>query len=41
MPADMLFDATWWGYAAMTYDAFVAANGVYEIPAFDPGLTAD
>jgi hypothetical protein len=41
MPADMLFNATWWGYAAMTYDEFVAANGVYEIPAFDPGLTAD
>jgi hypothetical protein len=41
MPADMLFNAQWWGYAAMTYDEFVAANGVYEIPAFDPGLTAD
>jgi hypothetical protein len=41
MPADMLFNATWWGYAAMTYDEFVAAGGVYEIPAFDPGLTAD
>jgi len=41
MPADMLFNATWWGYAAMTYDEFVAAGGVYEIPPFDPGLTAD
>jgi hypothetical protein len=41
MPADMLFNAQWWGYAAMTYDEFVAAGGVYEIPAFDPGLTAD
>ncbi|MCD7769993.1 MAG: hypothetical protein LUH36_07770, partial [Oscillospiraceae bacterium] len=41
MPADMMFDATWWGYAAMTYDEFVAAGGVYEIPAFDPSLTAD
>jgi hypothetical protein len=41
MPADMLFNAQWWGYAAMTYDEFVAANGVYEIPAFDPSLTAD
>jgi hypothetical protein len=41
MPADMLFNAQWWGYAAMTYDEFVAADGVYEIPAFDPGLTAD
>jgi hypothetical protein len=41
MPADMLFNAEWWGYAAMTYDEFVAAGGVYEIPAFDPGLTAD
>ncbi|MCD7769188.1 MAG: hypothetical protein LUH36_03600 [Oscillospiraceae bacterium] len=41
MPADMMFDATWWGYAAMTYDEFVEAGGVYEIPAFDPSLTAD
>lgn len=41
MPADMLFNAQWWGFAAMTYDEFVAAGGVYEIPAFDPGLTAD
>ena len=41
MPADMMFDATWWGYAAMTYDEFVAAGGVYEIPAFDPNLAAD
>ncbi len=41
MPADMLFNAQWWGYAAMTYDEFVAAGGVYEIPAFDPNLTAD
>jgi hypothetical protein len=41
MPADMLFSPEWWGYAAMTYEEFVAAGGVYEIPAFDPGLTAD
>jgi hypothetical protein len=41
MPADMLFSPEWWGYAAMTYDEFVAANGVYEIPAFDLSLTAD
>ncbi len=41
MPADMMFNADWWGYAAMTYDEFVAAGGVYEIPAFDPSLTAD
>ena len=41
MPADMLFSAEWWGFAAMTYDEFVAAGGVYEIPAFDPTLTAD
>ena len=40
-PADMLFNAQWWGFAAMTYDEFVAAGGVYEIPAFDPGLVAD
>ena len=41
MPADMMFNDQWWGYAAMTYDEFVAAGGVYEIPAFDPNLTAD
>ena len=41
MPADMMFNAQWWGYAAMTYDEFVAAGGVYEIPAFDPNLVAD
>ena len=41
MPADMMFNAEWWGYAAMTYDEFVAAGGIYEIPAFDPSLTAD
>ena len=41
MPADMMFNPQWWGYAAMTYDEFVAAGGVYEIPAFDPGLVAD
>ena len=41
MPADMMFDAQWWGYAAMTYEEFVAAGGVYEIPAFDPNLAAD
>ena len=40
-PADMMFNAQWWGYAAMTYDDFVAADGVYEIPAFDPNLAAD
>jgi len=41
MPADMMFNAEWWGHAAMTYGEFVAAGGVYEIPAFDPSLTAD
>ncbi len=40
-PVEMAFNATWWGFAAMTLDEFVAAGGVYEIPAFDPGLTAD
>ncbi len=30
-PAEMLFDATWFGEAAMTYDEFVAADGVYTI----------
>ena len=40
-PADMMFNAQWWGFAAMTYDEFVAAGGVYEIPAFDPGLVPD
>ena len=41
MPIDMLFSPEWWGYAAMTYEEFVAANGVYEIPAFDPNLVPD
>ncbi len=40
-PMDMMFDASWWGYAAVSYDEFVAADGVYEIPAFDANLTAD
>ena len=40
-PVDMCFMDTFWGYKAMTYDEFVAAGGVYEIPAFDPGLTPD
>lgn len=40
MPADMMFNAEWWGYAAMTYDEFVAAGGIYEIPPFDPTLKA-
>ena len=30
-PVEMLFDATWFGEAAMTLDEFVAAGGVYEI----------
>ncbi len=30
-PAEMLFDATWFGEAAMSYDEFVAAGGVYTI----------
>lgn len=40
-PMDMAFDASWWGYAAMTYDEFVAAGGVYVLPAFDASLSAD
>ena len=40
-PVDMCFTDTYWGYTAMTYDEFAAAGGVYEIPAFDPGLTQD
>ena len=40
-PADMLFTDTYFGFVAMSYDEFVAAGGVYEIPAFDPNLTAD
>ncbi|MCD8116940.1 MAG: gamma-glutamyl-gamma-aminobutyrate hydrolase family protein [Oscillospiraceae bacterium] len=30
-PVEMLFDATWFGEAAMTYEEFVAADGTYEI----------
>lgn len=40
-PADMLFTDAYFGYAAMSYDDFVAANGAYEIPAFDPNMTAN
>ena len=40
-PADMLFTDQWFGFAAMSYDEFVAAGGAYEIPAFDPNLQAD
>jgi len=41
MPADTMFNPQWWGYSAMTYDEFVAAGVVYEIPDFDPNLTPD
>ncbi len=41
MPGDMLFQDTFWGYSAMSFDDFVAAGGAYEIPAFDPNLVAD
>ena len=40
-PADMLFTDQWFGFAAMSYDEFVAADGVYEIPEFDANLKAD
>ncbi len=40
-PVDMCFQDTYWGHVALTYDEFVAAGGAYEIPAFDPSLTAD
>ena len=40
-PVEMAFNATWWGFAAMPLAEFVAAGGVYELHAFDPGLTAD
>ena len=40
-PADMLFTDSYFGFAAMSYDEFVAAGGAYEIPAFDPNLAAD
>jgi hypothetical protein len=30
-PVEMLFDATWFGEAAMTYDEFVAAGGVATV----------
>ena len=41
MPGDMLFTDAYWGYAAVSYDAFVAAGGAVEIPAFDPTLAPD
>ena len=40
-PTDMIFTDQWFGFAAMSYDEFVAADGAYEIPAFDPNLQAD
>ena len=40
-PVDMCFTDVYWGYAAMTLAEFQAAGGVYEIPDFDAGLTAD
>ena len=42
-PVDMLFNADmlFFGYVAMSYDDFVAADGAYEIPAFDPNMVAD
>ncbi len=40
-PVDMCFTDLYWGYTAMTFEEFQAAGGVYEIPAFDPGLTQD
>ena len=42
-PVDMLFNADmlFFGYVAMSYDDFVAADGAYEIPAFDPDMVAD
>ena len=41
LPGDMLFTDTYWGFAAVSLDDFVAAGGAVEIPAFDPNLTAD
>ena len=41
MPGDMLFTDAYWGYAAVTLDAFIAAGGAVEIPAFSPDLVAD
>ena len=40
-PGDMLFQDTFWGYTASTYDEFIAAGGQVTIPDFDPGLSAD
>ena len=40
-PVEMCFTDAYWGFTAMTLDEFVAAGGVYEIPAFDPTLTQD
>ena len=40
-PMDMLFVDTYFGYAAATYDEFVAAGGNVEVPPYDASLTAD
>ena len=37
----MFFNGMLESGVAMTYDEFVAADGVYEIPAFDPDLKED
>ena len=40
-PLEMCFTDQWFGFAALSFTDFVAAGGVAEIPAFDPGLTPD
>ena len=40
-PLEMCFTDQWFGFAALSLDAFVAAGGVAEIPAFDPNLAPD
>jgi len=40
-PMEMCFTDQWFGFAALTYDQFIAAGGVAEIPAFDPNLAPD
>lgn len=40
-PCNMIFSDQFFGYAAMSYDEFVAAGGEYIIPEFDPNLVPD
>ena len=41
IPMNLCFTDQWFGYAAMTYDEFLASDGEANIPEFDPDLSLD